>query len=89
MQAKTKHSDYTECVQTSLATIPQCPITTVHIKFIVQAIKELFKFYGSLGCPAPADASTAQLLYSRLRNIMEDGTERLQEPEDQKIYCVF
>lgn len=67
----------------------QCPITTVHIKLVVQAIKELFKIYGSLGCPAPADASTAQLLYSRLRSIMEDGAERLQEPEDQKIYCVF
>ena len=89
MQANTKHSDYTGCVQTSLATIPQCPITTLHIKLVVQAIEELFKIYGSLGCPAPADAFTAQLLNSRLRSIMEDGAERLQEPEDQKIYCVF
>lgn len=89
MQANTKHSDYTGCVQISLATIPQCPITTVHIKLVVQAIEELFKIYGSLGHPAPADASTAQPLYSRFRSIMEDGEGRVREPEDQKIYCVF
>lgn len=48
-------SDYTECVQTFLATLPQCPVP---MKLVMQAIEELLKIYGNLGCPAPVDAST-------------------------------